>query len=144
MPDAAENRLTASLTMCRKAGKLILGFDAVKEAAAHGDVKLILLASDVSAKTEKETRFFAGEIPIRKMSLDMDALKLYFRKRTAVFGICEDGFAAKLTGYKIDIKPEFPAPEPDSDHVDAEGYEILEDAAELDSLDGGSDEAGAV
>ncbi len=52
--------------------------------------------------------------------------------------------AAKLTGYKIDIKPEFPAPEPDSDHVDAEGYEILEDAAELDSLDGGSDEAGAV
>ncbi len=96
MPDAAENRLTASLTMCRKAGKLLLGFDAVREAAAHGDVKLILLASDVSAKTEKETRFFAGEIPIRKMPLDMDSLKLYFRKRTAVFGICEDGFAAKL------------------------------------------------
>ena len=50
--------------------------------------------------------------------------------------------AAKLTGYKIDIKPEFPDPEPesDSDDVDAEGYEILEDAAELDQLDGGSAE----
>lgn len=96
MPDAAENRLTASLTMCRKAGKLLLGFDAVKEAAAQGSVRLVLLASDASAKTEKEARFFAGSLPVRKLPLDMDALKLYFRKRTAVFGVCEDGFAAKL------------------------------------------------
>lgn len=96
MPDAAENRLTANLTMCRKAGKLLLGFDAVKEAAAQGSVRLILLASDASAKTEKETRFFAGTLPVRSLPLDMDTLKLYFRKRTAVFGVCEDGFAAKL------------------------------------------------
>lgn len=96
MPDAAENRLTASLTMCRKAGKLLLGFDAVTEAAKRGSVKLILLASDVSQKTVKEVRFYAGEIPIRELPLDMDTLKLYFRKRTAVFGVCEDGFAAKL------------------------------------------------
>ena len=48
--------------------------------------------------------------------------------------------AAKLTGYKIDIKPEFPDPEPEEDDVHAEGYEILEDAAELDQLDGGSAE----
>lgn len=49
--------------------------------------------------------------------------------------------AAKLTGYKIDIKPEYPDPEPDSDDddIDAEGYEILEDAAELDLLDGGAE-----
>ena len=96
MPDAAENRLTASLTMCRKAGRLLLGFDAVREAAAQGSVKLILLAADASAKTEKETRFFAGEIPVRKLLLDMDTLNLYFRKRTAVISVCEEGFAAKL------------------------------------------------
>ena len=96
MPDAAENRLTASLTMCRKAGKLLLGFDAVKEAAQQGNVRLFLLSSDVSAKTEKEIRYFAGALPVRKLPLDMDTLKLYFRKRTAVLGVCEDGFAAKL------------------------------------------------
>lgn len=96
MPDAAENRLTASLTMCRKAGKLLLGFDAVREAAVQGSVRLVLLAADVSAKTEKEASFFAGSLPVRKLPFDMDALKLYFRKRTAVFGVCEDGFAAKL------------------------------------------------
>lgn len=96
MPDAAENRLTAALTMCRKAGKLLLGFDAVKDALKQKQVKCILLAEDVSPKTEKEIRYFAGEIPVRKMPLQMDALKQFFRKRTAVFGICEDGFAAKL------------------------------------------------
>jgi len=96
MPDAAENRLTASLTMCRKAGKLLLGFDAVKEAAQQGNVQLFLLASDASAKTEKEIRFFAGALPVRKLPFDMDSLKCYFRKRTAVFGVCEDGFAAKM------------------------------------------------
>lgn len=97
MPDAAENRLTASLTMCRKAGKLLLGFDAVKEAAQQGNVRLFLLASDASAKTEKEIRFFAGTLPVRKLPFDMDTLKLFFRKRTAVFGVCEDGFAAKIS-----------------------------------------------
>ena len=97
MPDAAENRLTASLTMCRKAGKLLLGFDAVKEAAQQGNVRLFLLASVASAKTEKEIRFFAGTLPVRKLPFDMDTLKLFFRKRTAVFGVCEDGFAAKIS-----------------------------------------------
>ncbi len=96
MPDAAENRLTASLTMCRRAGKLLLGFDAVKDAAAQGSVRLVLLAADASAKTEKEIRYYAGEIPMRKLPFDMETLRLYFRKRTAVFGVCEDGFAAKL------------------------------------------------
>ena len=39
--------------------------------------------------------------------------------------------AAKLTGYKIDIKPEFPDPEPedDGDYEDAE-YTEAEDTAE--------------
>lgn len=96
MPDAAENRLTASLTMCRKAGQLLLGFDAVKEAAKQGNVRLFLLSADASEKTEKEIRFFAGTLPVRKLPFDMETLKYYFRKRTAVFGVCEDGFAAKL------------------------------------------------
>ena len=96
MPDAAKDRIAAPLTMCRRAGKLLLGFDPVKEAAGQNRVCLILLAADTSPKTEKETRFFAGEIPVRKLPYDMDALTAYFRKRTAVFGVCEQGFAAKL------------------------------------------------
>lgn len=96
MPDAAADRTLAVMTMCRKAGKLLLGFDAVKDAVTAKQVHCILLAADASAKTEKEIRFYAGTLPVRKLLLDMDALKAYFRKRTAVFGVTESGFAAKL------------------------------------------------
>ena len=89
-------KLTGLLTICRKAGKLLLGFDAVKEAAQQGQLFSILLASDVSPKTEKEIRFYAGAVPIRKLSMDMDTLKHWFRKRTAVYGICEAGFSEKV------------------------------------------------
>ena len=97
MPDAAKDRIAGSLTMCRRAGKLLLGFDAVKEAAQQGAVCCILLAADTSQKTEKEMQFFAGDrIPLRKLPYDMDALTAYFRKRTAVFGVCDEGFARRL------------------------------------------------
>ena len=89
-------QLTGILTICRKAGKLLLGFDAVKDAARQSQVFIILLAGDVSSKTEKEIRFYAGNIPIRKLPADMDTLKRCFRKRTAVFGVCERGFSEKL------------------------------------------------
>ena len=96
MPDRTD-RLAGVLTVCRKAGKLLLGFDAVKDAARQGQVISILLAADVSPKTEKEIRFYAGEIPVRKLPLQMEVLKQYFRKRTAVYGVCDAGFAGKLT-----------------------------------------------
>ncbi len=89
-------RLTGLLTIARKAGKLLLGFDAVKEAVQQGQVSAILLAEDASPKTEKEIRFYAGAVPVRKLPADMDTLKQWFRKRTAVFGICEAGFADKV------------------------------------------------
>lgn len=95
MPDRDE-RLTGVLTMCRKAGKLLLGFDAVKEAAVRGQIACVLLAADVSPKTEKEVHFFAGEIPVRTLPYAMDALKAFFRKRTAVYGVCDAGFAGAL------------------------------------------------
>ncbi|MCQ2417754.1 MAG: transcription termination factor NusA [Oscillospiraceae bacterium] len=49
--------------------------------------------------------------------------------------------AARLTGFKIDIKAEYPDSEPNSEDADAEGYEILEDVSELDTLDAPAEEA---
>lgn len=99
MPSAAEQRFLSLLTMCRRAGKLLLGFDATKEAAGRGRMYLVLLAADASAKTEKEIRFCCRDckdVTIRRMSSSMDELAMYFRKRTAVFGVCDAGFAEKL------------------------------------------------
>ena len=101
MPDVTE-RLSGILTMSRKAGKLLLGFDAVKDAVKLGQVACVLLAADVSPKTEKEIRFYAGEVPVRMLPFQMDALKCFFRKRTAVYGVCDAGFAGKL----LELMPE--------------------------------------
>ena len=102
MAEVLPQRVISLLTICRRAGKLLLGFDAVKDAAARGQVMCILLAADVSPKTEKEICFCCREVPIRKLDLTRDALAMYFRKRTAVFGVCDSGFSGKL----LELLPE--------------------------------------
>ena len=96
MPDAAGNRIFSLLTMCRRAGLLLLGFDAVTEAAKQGSICCILLAADCAPRTEKEIRYHCTGIPVRKLAEDMDTAACYFRKRTAVFGVASEGFAQKL------------------------------------------------
>lgn len=95
MPDAAQNKLLSLLTIARKAGKLLLGFDAVCEGAAAGTVCCILLAQDCAARTEKEIRFKCRNAPVRKLGLSMETMQMYFRRRTAVLGVCGAGFAEK-------------------------------------------------
>ena len=92
-----DNRIIQLLTMCRRAGKLLLGFDAVKDANTAGKITFVLLSQDASPKTEKEIRFYCKDVPIRRVSMTMDALAMFFRKRTAVLGVCDAGFSAKLS-----------------------------------------------
>lgn len=99
MPEQNEQALISLLTICRKAGRLLLGFDAAADAMKAEQAKLILLSSDVSPKTEKEARFYAGkygEIPVCALPFDMSTLALYFRKKTGVLSVTDAGFAAKL------------------------------------------------
>ena len=96
MPDSAQERAISLLTVCRKAGKLLLGFDAVCDGVRAGTVSCILLAGDCAPRTEKEIRYHCPETPLRRLEMNMDVLQMYFRKRTAVFGVCGEGFAKKL------------------------------------------------
>ena len=48
------------LSICRKAGRLIIGFDAVKDAVTEGDVSCVLVSEDISQKTLKEIKYFCG------------------------------------------------------------------------------------
>lgn len=95
------------LTICRKAGKLIMGFDAVKEALPEGKVYCILTASDLSPKSLKELTFFSSKaevpVPIYNMKLTMDDLWSASGRRTGIIAVCDEGFGkalAKLTEEK--------------------------------------------
>ena len=85
------------LGICRRAGKLTIGNDAVVEDSKSGAAKLVILTRDISANTEKKLRKELGAV--RVMTLDRSKEELGFalgRRLAAVVAVCDDGFAAKL------------------------------------------------
>lgn len=91
------SRLSNLLTICRKAGQLELGFDPMKEALSAGKAYAVITACDISPKTEKEVRFFAGksDIPAERSDMTIDEAYRSFGKRAGIFTICGSGFAEK-------------------------------------------------
>ena len=91
------NKLLGLLTMCRRAGKLQMGFDAMKEALSSGKANAVIIAVDVSPKTEKEARFFADKykVPATKTDTSLDEIYQALGKRAGILTICDDGFAKK-------------------------------------------------
>lgn len=104
-----ENKLLNLLGIARRAGHVIIGFDAVKAALADNKARLVLLAADCSAKTEKELRFTAQNNPCPILAIDADkariAASLGMQKPVAVAATDDRGFAAAMQKHcRIDTK----------------------------------------
>lgn len=93
------NKIINLLTVCRRAGKLVLGFDAAKEAVLSKKAALVILAGDISAKTEKEIRYFADKSGVKVIRADItiEELSAGIGKKAGVTAVCDSGFAARLT-----------------------------------------------
>ena len=94
-----DQRLCGLLGMARRAGRLITGFDAVCTLVAKHKAQVVLLASDVSAKTAKEVRYAAHNGPaVRTLPFDKAAVgqALGFRKPIGVLALNDPGFAAAV------------------------------------------------
>lgn len=76
-----------------------MGFDPVKESILEKKAKLILTASDISAKTEKEIRFFAEktQVPVLATPASMQEYEFGIGKKVGVIAICDEGFSKKMT-----------------------------------------------
>ncbi|MGN0983564.1 MAG: L7Ae/L30e/S12e/Gadd45 family ribosomal protein [Gemmiger sp.] len=86
--------LLGSLGLCRKAGKLLHGYDRVQEAALGGKVCLVLLASDASDRTAAHIRAACeGIVACRRMPLDTARLAFLTPKPAAVFGVTDENLA---------------------------------------------------
>lgn len=85
--------MLSTICLCRRADKLVIGFDAV--ASELGSLKFggVILAADVSEKTEKEVRFIAQkhDKEVVKASFLMDDAKSAVGKRAGVFLITDEG-----------------------------------------------------
>ncbi len=93
------DRLLGLLGMARRAGRLIAGFDATLDAVKAHRAQLVLLASDLSPKTEKELRFQAETaVPILTLALTKEEIghAAGFGKPVGVVTTEDKGFAAAL------------------------------------------------
>ena len=93
-----QSKMINLLTVCRKAGKLILGFDIVKEAVLGGNAECVLVARDISPKTLKEAEFYCSKknIQIIKLNCDMDTFTGLFNRKTAIMAVNDKGFTKRI------------------------------------------------
>lgn len=94
------DKLLGLLGIARRAGHTVIGFDAVCAAIRNRQARLVLIAADCSAKTEKELRFVVEShpCPLQKIDTDKTALAavLGLQKPVAAIAIDDRGFAAAM------------------------------------------------
>lgn len=82
------------ITMCRKAGKLQMGMDMVKDSCKNKTAKGVFVASDFSPKSLKEIKFacFSNDVPLYSLGLTMDEIWSQLGKKVGVLSISDKGF----------------------------------------------------
>ncbi len=93
------DRLLSFLGLCRKAGKLVIGFDPAKEAVETGKAFLVLVAKDISSNTLKKLNTALGEcdVPFYTVDRTKDEISFSLGKTCACLAVIDKGFADKLT-----------------------------------------------
>ena len=89
-----DKKLFSALSLCKRARRLVLGFDAVMGSVARGEAALVLLAADVSAGTEKRVRRNCeGLVPCEKMPLVQTDLCPITLKKVGVYAVTDEQLA---------------------------------------------------
>lgn len=94
------DKVVSLISLCRKAGKLVPGFDPVAQSIQDGKAVLILLAVDLSPKTRSEVAYTIskGRKPLQIIDLPytMDELSVVLGRRSGVLAITDKGLAGAI------------------------------------------------
>ncbi len=87
-----------SLGICKRAKRLVFGFETVKTAMQKGEAILVISARDLSEKTQKELCFLCEKMETELISTayDMKTLGGSIGKMTGIIAVTDEGFAAML------------------------------------------------
>ena len=84
-----QDALYQAVSLCRKAGALTMGFDAVEDACVKSKAWLVMVASDASAKTVQRLNYAVGDlVDVIPMPLTQDRAGRY--QPQAGGGVCRD------------------------------------------------------
>ncbi|MBE6848524.1 MAG: 50S ribosomal protein L7 [Ruminococcus sp.] len=99
-------KLTGLISICRKAGKMAMGFDPMREALDSGKAHGILTTQDISPKTYKEVCFHCQkkQIPVHTLPLTQAQLGLCLGRRAAVIAILDKGFFESIQKLCSDVQ----------------------------------------
>lgn len=91
------DRLMSLLGLCRRAGKIVLGFDPVIDSINQKKAKLVIIAQDCSQHTAKGVLRSAhmNNVKAHVIPYTKDDISVSVGKYTAVLSILDDGFAKK-------------------------------------------------
>ena len=81
--------------IARKANKLTFGTNDTIQEMKKSKIFLAVIASDISAKTEKELRFAAGDTPVIRAPFTLQQFSDATGRIAGVIGIADPGFAKK-------------------------------------------------
>lgn len=92
------DKALSMLGLARRAGRLSLGFDASVGSGMKGESRLILVAADISPKSEKELRYALRDkrIEIIKCDYTEDDFGGAVGKRVRIISVNDAGFAAQV------------------------------------------------
>ena len=93
------NRVLSLLTICRKAGKLEIGMDPVKDACNNFKAKCVLVTQDISPKSLKEIKYVCSDkdIPVYKINVGIDEVWATLGRKSVILGVCDIGFTKKFS-----------------------------------------------
>ena len=96
-----------ALSLARRAGKLVMGFDAVMESAEKGETLLVVVSSSLSPKTQKEAAFRCERCQTEIISADLplEEAEAVLGKRSGIFGVTDEGFRDLLRAAETAADP---------------------------------------
>lgn len=85
------------LGLARRANRLAVGTEAVKTALQKKKARLVVVAQDISAKTEKELRFLGGEnAQVLRLPYALEDVAAAIGIRAGILAVLDDGFAQAI------------------------------------------------
>lgn len=87
------NKMLSLMGLCRRAGKLGVGHDAVFDAVRKGRASAVILTSDASDRHERELNAAPFPGKILHAGFTMEEAGLALGKRSCIFSVEDEGFA---------------------------------------------------
>lgn len=92
------NKILFALSLAKKSGKLVCGFDPVKKEVLEGRGHVVLVASDISEKTTKRVKYFCeGITDVYITSLTQFEISQVTKRLTGVLTVTDENLAVLCT-----------------------------------------------